>query len=228
MPSPAGRRDASLVHAPGGPLHARIPRAARTITRCSRSVERPNSPTKVTLQPLRRIEVDAAILFSDLLLPLEPMGIRFDFVKGEGPRSRTRCGREADIERLRRVRAARSARPRPRGHSSGQDRARRPCAAHRVRRCAVHARVVRHRRRPFGQLRANQNADVRPPAGVASPLRAAGGRRQRVSAGADRGRRRCRAGLRLLGGRTERARLPRVHPAAHAPHLRRARRHDVR
>ena len=39
----------------------------------------------VTLQPLDVIDVDAAILFSDLLLPFTPMGLDFDFVKGEGP-----------------------------------------------------------------------------------------------------------------------------------------------
>ena len=45
----------------------------------------PELAAQVTLQPVDEIEVDAAILFSDLLLPLEPMGIPFDFVKGEGP-----------------------------------------------------------------------------------------------------------------------------------------------
>ena len=62
----------------------------------------PDLATEVTLQPVRRIDVDAAILFSDLLLPLEPMGIRFDFVRGEGPAIENPIQDEADIDRLRR------------------------------------------------------------------------------------------------------------------------------
>src|SRR3982074_1680286 len=62
----------------------------------------PDLATEVTLQPIRRIEVDAAILFSDLLLPLEPMGIRFDFVKGEGPAIEKPLRPEADLAGVRR------------------------------------------------------------------------------------------------------------------------------
>lgn len=57
----------------------------------------PDLATAVTLQPVRRIEVDAAILFSDLLLPLEPMGIPFDFLKGEGPQIEKPLRSEADL-----------------------------------------------------------------------------------------------------------------------------------
>src|ERR671928_933054 len=60
----------------------------------------PDLAAEVTLQPVRRIEVDAAILFSDLLLPLEPMGLPFDFVKGEGPQIERPIESPADIDRL--------------------------------------------------------------------------------------------------------------------------------
>jgi uroporphyrinogen decarboxylase len=53
------------------------------------------------LQPVRRLEVDAAILFSDLLIPLEPMGIPFDFVKGEGPAIERPIRSAADIDAVR-------------------------------------------------------------------------------------------------------------------------------
>jgi uroporphyrinogen decarboxylase len=60
----------------------------------------PDLATEVTLQPIRRIEVDAAILFSDLLLPLEPMGLPFDFIKGEGPQLERPISSPADIDQL--------------------------------------------------------------------------------------------------------------------------------
>jgi uroporphyrinogen decarboxylase len=60
----------------------------------------PELATQVTLQPIQRIELDAAIIFSDLLLPLEPMGIPFDFVKGEGPAIETPIRSAEDIGQL--------------------------------------------------------------------------------------------------------------------------------
>src|SRR5262245_55376219 len=57
----------------------------------------PDLATTVTLQPVKRIDVDAAILFSDLLLPLEFMGIPFDFLKGEGPQIERPLRSEADL-----------------------------------------------------------------------------------------------------------------------------------
>ena len=62
----------------------------------------PELAAQVTLQPVDSIEVDAAILFSDLLLPLEPLGIPFDFVKGEGPVIHEPVRTADDIARLRR------------------------------------------------------------------------------------------------------------------------------
>jgi uroporphyrinogen decarboxylase len=45
----------------------------------------PELAAEVTLQPVKKLGVDAAILFADILLPLEGMGVSFDFAKNEGP-----------------------------------------------------------------------------------------------------------------------------------------------
>jgi uroporphyrinogen decarboxylase len=62
----------------------------------------PELAVEVTLQPVRALGVDAAILFSDLLLPLAPLGIPFDFKAGEGPVIETPLRTRADIDVLRR------------------------------------------------------------------------------------------------------------------------------
>ena len=47
--------------------------------------KRPDLAAQVTLQPVEILDVDAAIVFADLLLPVEPMGLKLRFASGEGP-----------------------------------------------------------------------------------------------------------------------------------------------
>jgi uroporphyrinogen decarboxylase len=62
----------------------------------------PELAVQVTLQPIDALDVDAAILFSDLLLPLAPLGLPFDFQAGEGPVIERPLRSAADIDALRR------------------------------------------------------------------------------------------------------------------------------
>ncbi|MCI0547796.1 MAG: uroporphyrinogen decarboxylase, partial [Candidatus Rokubacteria bacterium] len=45
----------------------------------------PEAAAEVTLLPVERLGVDAAIIFADILLPVESMGVGLEFAKGEGP-----------------------------------------------------------------------------------------------------------------------------------------------
>jgi len=73
-------------------------RAKRTLLEICKE---PELATEVTLQPVRAHGVDAAILFADILLPLEPMGAPFEFAQGEGPVVHHPIRTAADVERLR-------------------------------------------------------------------------------------------------------------------------------
>ena len=60
----------------------------------------PDFATEVTLQPLERYPLDAAILFSDILTVPDAMGLGLEFVNGEGPRFARPLRDEADVARL--------------------------------------------------------------------------------------------------------------------------------
>ncbi len=63
---------------------------------------RPELAAEATLQPVRAFDVDAAILFSDILLPLLPMGIDLEYTEGGGPVIRNPIASEAEVSALRR------------------------------------------------------------------------------------------------------------------------------
>ncbi len=61
----------------------------------------PELAAQVTLQPLERFDLDAAIVFADILLPLEGLGVGFHFAKGEGPIIERPVRTPADVGELR-------------------------------------------------------------------------------------------------------------------------------
>ena len=63
----------------------------------------PELAAEVTLQPVRALGVDAAILFADILLPLVPLGIDLEFAAGEGPVIHNPIRTAADVAALRPV-----------------------------------------------------------------------------------------------------------------------------
>ncbi|MFI5953540.1 uroporphyrinogen decarboxylase [Cryptosporangium sp. NPDC051539] len=65
------------------------------------SCRRPDLVTEITLQPIRRHGVDAAIFYSDIVVPLVAIGIGLDIVSGVGPVIDEPIRTAADVERLR-------------------------------------------------------------------------------------------------------------------------------
>ena len=68
--------------------------------------KQPDLAAEVTITAAEKLGVDAAIIFADLLLPLEPMGLDFEFQAGEGPVVHHPVRTAEDVRRLRTDRAA--------------------------------------------------------------------------------------------------------------------------
>lgn len=62
--------------------------------------KRPELAATVTLQPVEILDVDAAIIFADILLPVEPMGLKLRFVSGVGPVIENPVRTSEDIDTL--------------------------------------------------------------------------------------------------------------------------------
>jgi len=62
--------------------------------------KRPDLAAQVTLQPVEILDVDAAIIFADLLLPVEPMGLKLRYVAGEGPAIDNPVRTSSDVDSL--------------------------------------------------------------------------------------------------------------------------------
>src|SRR5690349_24985360 len=60
----------------------------------------PAAAAEVTVTAVERLGVDAAIIFADILLILEPMGIELEFAAGEGPVIHNPVRKPADVDRL--------------------------------------------------------------------------------------------------------------------------------
>ena len=63
-------------------------------------VAQPELCAEVTLQPVRRLGVDAAVMFADIMLPLRGMGVEFELVEDVGPVIARPIASATDVERL--------------------------------------------------------------------------------------------------------------------------------
>src|SRR5918912_800547 len=65
--------------------------------------KRPELAAEVTVTAVERLKVDAAIIFADILLITEPMGLDLEFARGEGPVINNPVRAAQDVRRVREV-----------------------------------------------------------------------------------------------------------------------------
>ena len=89
-------------------------------------IKTPELACEVTMQPIQAFDLDAAIIFADILPPLEGMGLGLEFVKGEGPLIHNPMRTPADVDSLAGGAAAGDAGLYAGGDPAGAARAREP------------------------------------------------------------------------------------------------------
>ena len=123
------------------------------------ALKQPELAAEITLQPVRRYGVDAAVLYSDIVVPPHAVGFGIDVTPGTGPRCR---GTAAHAPGPRPAPAARARRRRVR-RRDGQARRRRARADGAragLRRRPVHRRQLPHRGPAEPHVRAHQGLDA--------------------------------------------------------------------
>ena len=176
------------------------------------SCMRPELVVEITMQPVRRYGVDAAIFFSDIVLPLKAVGVDLDIVPGVGPVVAEPVRTLADVEAIPDLTPEHVPFVTEAVQGLVGELGQHP--ADRLRRRAVHRGVVPRRGRAVQGPRQDQGDDVRRSRRVgradAQDLR----HRGRLPRGAGRGRRLGGAAVRLVGGRGDARRLRDARAAA--------------
>jgi uroporphyrinogen decarboxylase len=160
LPPRTVRRGAGLADASSRTLHGRVPRGPRRRRRFWSCAKTPALCSEVMCTAVRRLGVDAAIIFSDLLPILEPMGLDLEFAQGEGPIIHNPVREGADVDRVLELESVDSLDFVT--ETVRQTRRDLPgtSAVDRVRRGSVHLGQLRDRRRIQPQLSPYQDADV--------------------------------------------------------------------
>ena len=125
------------------------------------TIREPEVAVELTLQPLRRMPLDAAIVFADIMVPVAAIGVPVRIEAGSGPVLDDPIRDAAGVGRLRTLEpdvdephVARDDPPPPQGAQGPADR---------VRRRAVHARELPRRGRLVARSRPDEGADARRP-----------------------------------------------------------------